>query len=357
MRVIQLIDSLVPGGAERMAVNYANALSDKVDFSGLVSTRKEGDLKKQLHPKVAYLFLNRKSTLDLKAIFTLRRYVVDHQVTFVHAHSSSFLLAVMLKLTYPKMKIVWHDHNGNRVLNKGYYNRVIKLFSYLFNGVLTVNPELESWAKTNLKVFKVRYISNFAAKDRNEIKLTKLNGQDGKRVVCLANLKHPKNHLTLLKGFHQSELSLLGWSLHLIGNESDDAYAKQLKDYITNNHLEENIFIYGSCSDVFNILSQSTIGVLSSTYEGFPVALLEYGLSHLAVVSTNVGYCSEIINKKNGLLFDPNNQSLLEIALKRMAIDPLLREKTALNLNLLVTTHFSQEAVIIQVLEFYKELQ
>ena len=35
MRIIQLIDSLAPGGAERMAVNYANALSDKVAFSGL----------------------------------------------------------------------------------------------------------------------------------------------------------------------------------------------------------------------------------------------------------------------------------------------------------------------------------
>lgn len=357
MRIIQLIDSLVPGGAERMAVNYANALSDKLAFSGLVSTRKEGDLKKQLHPEVEYLFLNRKSTFDLKAIIRLRRYIVKHHVTFIHAHSSSFLLAVLLKFTYPKIKIVWHDHNGNRILNKANYNSVIKLFSYFFNGVLTVNPELESWAKTNLKVFKVRYISNFATKDRNEIKTTKLFGEKGKRLVCLANLRHPKNHLTLLKGFHQSGLHIQGWSLHLIGQDSDNDYSKQLKEYITNNHLEESIFIYGSCTDVFYVLSQATIGVLSSTYEGFPVTLLEYGLSHLAVVSTNVGYCSKIINKKNGLLFDPNNQKLLEIALRRMAIEPLLREKTAFNLNLLVTTQFSQEAVIIQVLEFYKELQ
>ncbi len=357
MRIIQLIDSLMPGGAERMAVNYANALSDKVAFSGIVSTRKEGDLKIQLHPEVAYLFLNKKSTFDLKAIYKLRRYVVQHQVNFIHAHSSSFLLAVLLKLTYPKIKIVWHDHNGNRVLNRGFYNSVIKWFSYFFNGVLTVNPELESWAKTNLNVFKVRYISNFAVKDRNEIQVTKLFGEEGKRFVCLANLRHPKNHLTLLKGFYQSELHIQGWSLHLIGQDSDDDYSRQLKDYIINNQLEENIFVYGSCSDVFNILSQATIGVLSSTYEGFPVTLLEYGLSNLAVVSTNVGYCSEIINNENGLLFDPNNQKLLEIGLKRMAREPLLREKTALSLNLLVTTQFSKETVVNKVLDFYKELQ
>ena len=34
MRIVQLIDSLETGGAERMAVNYANSLSDTIDFSG-----------------------------------------------------------------------------------------------------------------------------------------------------------------------------------------------------------------------------------------------------------------------------------------------------------------------------------
>jgi hypothetical protein len=32
MRVLQIIDSLEAGGAERMAVNYANALANEIDF-------------------------------------------------------------------------------------------------------------------------------------------------------------------------------------------------------------------------------------------------------------------------------------------------------------------------------------
>jgi hypothetical protein len=35
MRVLQIIDSLEAGGAERMAVNYANALANEIDFSAL----------------------------------------------------------------------------------------------------------------------------------------------------------------------------------------------------------------------------------------------------------------------------------------------------------------------------------
>ena len=72
MRIIQIIDSLEAGGAERMAVNYANALAKEIEFSGLVVTRKEGALLNQIHSKVHYLFLNKKSPLDIDAVLRLK---------------------------------------------------------------------------------------------------------------------------------------------------------------------------------------------------------------------------------------------------------------------------------------------
>jgi hypothetical protein len=41
MRILQIIDSLDIGGAEKMAVNYANTLSKKIEFSGLVVTEEK----------------------------------------------------------------------------------------------------------------------------------------------------------------------------------------------------------------------------------------------------------------------------------------------------------------------------
>ena len=75
MRILQIIDSLEAGGAERMAVNYANALVDTIEFSGLVATRKEGALLDQMNSNVSYMCLNKKGTFDLKAIFVLRKFV------------------------------------------------------------------------------------------------------------------------------------------------------------------------------------------------------------------------------------------------------------------------------------------
>ena len=97
MRILQLIDSLEAGGAERMAVNYANALQKKLGFSALCTTREEGQLKAMLSPEVGYLFLGKKKALDFKAILKLRSYVKKNKIEFIHAHSSSFFTAVLLK--------------------------------------------------------------------------------------------------------------------------------------------------------------------------------------------------------------------------------------------------------------------
>ncbi|MNS17676.1 hypothetical protein D3C72_493560 [compost metagenome] len=112
MKILQLIDSLEAGGAERMAVNYANSLGSRIEFSALAATRKEGPLKERLNENVSYLFLERKRTFDLKAVSKLKKFIKEQQIQIIHAHGTSFFLAVLLKLTYPKIKIVWHDHHG-----------------------------------------------------------------------------------------------------------------------------------------------------------------------------------------------------------------------------------------------------
>ena len=71
MRILQLIDSLEAGGAERMAVNYANALATTLEFSSLVATRKEGPLLGEIDSKVIYLFLNKKKATRLWSVMAL----------------------------------------------------------------------------------------------------------------------------------------------------------------------------------------------------------------------------------------------------------------------------------------------
>lgn len=357
MRILQIIDSLEAGGAERMAVNYANALAEAIPFSGLVVSRKEGPLLQQLDKKVTYLFLNKKSAFDLRSVFRLKSFVKRNKIDIVHAHGTSFLTAILVKLTYPKIKIIWHEHYGARANQSRTDNFILFFSSVFFSSVFVVNHQLEVWVIKNLLVKKVSYIPNFATFDEKYPKTTFLRGKDEKRMVCLANLNPPKNHIALLIAFKELKLSELGWSLHLIGKDYKDSYSIHLKEFINKNNLEDNVFIYGSQNDIQHILSQATIGLLSSTDEGFPVTLLEYGLAQLPVVSTNVGYCSLIVkNDFSGLLFDPLNNLQIQAQLQKIISGKLLRDSFGLHLQELVLKNYSKDKVIQLLLTKYKTL-
>lgn len=355
MRVVQIIDSLEAGGAERMAVNLANALVGKIDLSGIIATRKEGVLKKQINSGVSYFSLEKKQKIDLKAVFRLRKYLVANQIDIIHAHSSSFFIAVLVKLTLPKIKIVWHDHYGSRAEESKDKSRILILLSGFFSSVFVVNLQLQEWNKKHLKCPKVIFIPNFATFQNQSTQVTQLKGADGKRIVFLANLKNPKNHIFILKAFKDLKLNELGWSLHLIGRDYFDSYSDNIKQFIKTHSLENDIHLYEAKSDIKYILSQASIGVLASTNEGFPVTLLEYGLEKLAVASTNVGHCPVIIrNNVDGLLFNPYSDSEVQEQLKTLTEDQSLREKLGNSLNQSVLENYSEKVVIEKLILAYK---
>lgn len=355
MRVLQLIDSLEAGGAERMAVNYANSLSRKIEFSALIATRKEGQLVSQIDEKVSYLFLNRKKVMDLSAIFRLRNYIKENKIEIVHAHSSSFFIATLVKITFSRVKIVWHDHYGSRTKESIKQNRVLVLCSAFFSSIFVVNLQLRKWSENNMFCKKIFFIPNFSLSFNESYEITKLKGTDGKRIVFLANLKKPKNHILILKAFTELKLNEFGWSLHLIGKDYNDSYSDKLKSFVVANSLENHIHLYGGKKDIKYILSQSSIGVLASTEEGFPVTLLEYALSNLAVISTNVGYCSEIIKDSvDGFVFDPLSEFELIEKLKKITEDGRLRQSFANSFNNSVRKNYSEKVIIQKLVSAYK---
>jgi hypothetical protein len=198
MRVIQIIDSLEAGGAERMAVSYANVLANCIEFSGLVATRKEGPLKCQLDNEGAYLYLNKKSAVDIRAVYRLRKFVKQNRVTVVHAHSTSFFIAFLLKLSCSNVHVIWHDHYGDSEYLNGRPWFALRLVTPFFSGIIAVNQHLKNWSETKFNCKNTIYLPNFPSKENGIERATVLKGAAGKRIVSLANLRPQKNHFLLL---------------------------------------------------------------------------------------------------------------------------------------------------------------
>lgn len=355
MRIIQIIDSLDAGGAERMAVNYANALSDKIDFSGLVVTRKEGPLLNQVGNKVSYLYLNKKGTIDLKALFVLRKFVVINKVEIIHAHSTSFFVAFLLKLFCPFVKLIWHDHYGDSEFLPKRPSFALSMTLPLFSGIIAVNQNLKVWAEEKMHFNNVVYLPNFPSNENEVLEHTFLKGIEGKRIVFLANLRVQKNHFLLLEIAKKVKVSHPEWTFHLVGKDFDDDYSRLIKSRISEFNLGSNIFIYGSKPDVKNILEQSNIAILTSQSEGLPVALLEYGWYAKPIVVTNVGEIPSLIQDGvNGFMVDSGNAQLFYDSLANLIENEMLQNEFGNALKKTIDAIYSGQTVIGQYLDWLK---
>ncbi|MFC2110057.1 glycosyltransferase [Bacteroidota bacterium] len=353
IRVLQIIDSLNAGGAEVLAVNIANGLSEKNIESHLCATRKEGILKANIDKKVGYIYINRKKIIDIKALLILRNYIKKNKINIVHSHATSWFFAVCIKLIKPSLELVWHDHFGNsEFLNKR--NKFpLNILSILFSKIIVVNSNLKKWAENNLNCKKVYFVNNFASLE-DTIPKTELLGKEGKKIVHLAGFREQKDHLNLLMAFELFIKKNSDWTLHLIGKDYDDVYSSKIKEYISSKSLERHVFLYGACMDIKNILSQATVGVLSSKSEGLPVSLLEYGLIKLPVVVTNVGECAKVItNNKSGILVKPENFMNLHQGLEKLVSLEINPKEMGENLHTVVLKKYSKEVFIKTITNIY----
>ena len=357
MRIVQIIDSLEIGGAEKMAINYANALSKSIDFSGLVATRAEGNLKHQLNNSVSYLFLNKKAILDFGAVFRLKKYCKENKVEYLQPHSSSYFTALLVKFFYPKVKILWHDHNGLSEFISSENSFALKIASFFFKGIIVVNYKLKDWAEKELNCKKVIYLPNFTTIDNSESAETILKGESGKRILCLANLRDQKNHFFLLEVAEKLKKSNPDWTFHLVGKDFEDEYSKQIKTLILNKSLENNVFIYGSKNDVKNIVDQSDIAILTSKSEGLPLALIEYGLFKKPVVSTKVGEIPLIVKDNvNGFIVNVADVDLFYQKLLKYISEEDLRVKMGNSFYQTIIENHSEKGIVANYLNWVLSL-
>jgi glycosyltransferase involved in cell wall biosynthesis len=334
--ILHLVDTLEPGGTERVAVNLVNHLSRERFRPFLATTRREGALASAVLPDVGRLSLSRSRTLGLGALRRLAAFVRENGISIVHAHSSSLFLASLV----PGARIVWHDHFGRLGLTQEQPERPAWLWGLPARraaAVVAVSEELARWSRERLGVEAV-YLPNFIP-EATEGTVPDLPGEPGRRVVCVANLRAQKDHLTLLRAFARiPEAHLL-----LAGADVEPDCAARVREEAAS--LGDRVTFLGSRPDVPDLLRACDVGVLASASEGFPLSVLEYGRAGLAAVATRVGQCPEVLEGA-GVLVPPGDPGALADALIALLDDPARRRELGERLCWRVRERYSASAVM-----------
>ncbi|MEL6813057.1 MAG: glycosyltransferase [Bacteroidota bacterium] len=352
MKVLQLIDSLEVGGAERMSVSLANELAHQKMDSFLCATREEGPLKASLNKEVGFLFLKKKKAYDLLALKRLYQWVKRYDIEIIHAHSSSFFFAYLIKLLRPKTILIWHDHYGNSEALDQRKDKVLRYCSGKFDAIIAVNTRLKDWAEERLHCARVYYVANFVSELSQEQPSAHTKGTADINIVCLANIRPQKDHANLLNAMALVQEQFPDCAVHLIGKITEGDYYDGLVEQIEKKAIQ-NVYFYGAQTGILPWLKTFDIGVLSSKSEGLPVALLEYGIAGLPVVCTAVGQIPQVIGNA-GLIVPPNDVEALANAILHYIRRSEDRSVKALDFQHRVRASYSVQSAVSKLMEIYK---
>lgn len=338
LRVLQLVDSLALGGLERIAVDLAN-LQAQQGAGLLCASRDSGPLEAELTDGVDLLRLERTGRWDLRALSHLARWIDEQRVDLIHAHGSSLLLANLVRLrSRRRLRLVWHDHYGRWATHP----RSVWLYRVLtwrVDAVIAVNQPLRRWAVERLRIpeDRCRYIPNAVNCPAEPPVRPRPRAGEPVQIVCVANLRLQKDHETLLRAVALlQERCDRPVRLQLIGGSPSPTRREHLEALVHDLELQHVVQFLGARNDVPELLRGAHVGVLSSTSEGLPLALLEYGCAALPVVCTAVGQIPDVLGggenlsgiaespgqQETGLLVPVGDASSLADALRRVVEDP-----------------------------------
>ncbi len=147
-------------------------------------------------------------------------------------------------------------------------------------------------------------------------------------IIAVGRLNRVKGFDLLLEAFHLIQAKYPDWHLTILGEGS---IRPELEDLCERLQLTNRVHLPGQVENVNGYLHQADIFVLSSRFEGFPMALCEAMACGLPVLATDClsGPRDIIQDGIDGVLVPMENVDALAAGLEKLIADPLKRSQIA----------------------------
>lgn len=136
----------------------------------------------------------------------------------------------------------------------------------------------------------------------------------------------------------------------------DGNYLPIMKEELSEQIKQQQVFLLGYRNDISNILNGSDIFVICTLHETLCISLLEASIAGLPSVATNVGGIPEIItHNETGILTEPKNVDEVVNALKSLKNNKKKRLDFGVNARRKIENKFSNQKILNQIDQLYKE--
>jgi glycosyltransferase involved in cell wall biosynthesis len=307
---------------------------------------------------------------DLLAVFEIYFFIKRNNIDIVHTHSSKAGILGRWAAKFSGAKVIIHTVHGwsfndcqNAILRK-IFIILERLTAKITDRLIVVShADKQKGIRNRIgeqkKYILVRYginpdefISNIEERQKARKGLGLVDGELLVGMIsCFKPQKAPQDFIKLAalvnKIYPQIKFLLIG----------DGILRKKIEKTIKKFNLNGCIILTGWRRDIPELLSAIDIFVLTSLWEGLPIAVLEAMASGKPVIATDTGGVSEIIKSGiNGYLVERRDIKAIRDKIIALLKDQDLKIKMGENAREILNSDFRSESAVFKTQNLYEDL-
>lgn len=336
MKILQIINSLGTGGAEKLLLDTI-PLYHKAGIEMDILLLWDNDFPftkklKELNCCNIYILKqsnNFKDIYSLSHILRIRKIIKEYDIAHVHLFPAQYFVAVANMGVGKKMIFTEHNTTNNRIKNKKY--KLIEKGCYAqYNKLTCISNEIFDIYNQYLG------IGNKSVVIQNGVDLDKIKNA------------YPYGKMDIDKSIEETDILLLQVSAFRIQKDQDSLIKAlynlpkhyklllvgdgerrpELEQLVKKLHLDNRVYFLGQRMDVAELLKSVDIVVLASHFEGLSLASVEGLASGKPFIASDVPGLHEVV-KDAGILFKDGDEKELSDIILKLGKDPSFAKETA----------------------------
>lgn len=301
MNIMHVISSAASGGAEVYVKDLSKqmvelghdvfvVMLDRACETGRDAEFEAAFLAELADNGIQYGFLGRDCRRNaLKGVVRLARFCRGFMPDIIHSH---LYYGAIFSLFQFGTRHVYTHHNIKIKAPKALYH-ILDFRTKCYVGICKACYDLLRDVTKN----PVVRIDNGVDRARVNVK-NSYTAASPIKLICVGSLSEQKNHELLLNAIaRNADLEI---SLDIVG---EGVKRERLMEAANSLGLAGRVNFVGNSTEVNRLLHEADVFVMSSAWEGLPIAQIEATLTGLPVLVTNVGGCAEIVDSVgNGLV-------------------------------------------------------
>ncbi|HED36472.1 MAG TPA: glycosyltransferase [Gammaproteobacteria bacterium] len=336
MNLLHVTFDMHIGGTEQVIKNLVEA-TDKSMFnlSILCLEAPTGPFGEMLAEKGYQIdSIPRKEGFDLKLIYKIRKYIIEHNIDVLHCHQYTPWVYGALASILTGSKVIFTEHGRFYPDRSSWKRKYINPFLVKLTDHITAISKATKQALVDYEYIPASKItviyngiaeleSDETASDRLRTKLS--ISADALILGTIARLDPIKNHRLLISAFAEIQRQHPSSILAIVG---DGEMRSSLENQVKQLNISDNVVFTGFQANPVDYLQLMDIFLLPSLSEGTAMTLLEAMSLSKPCIVTAVGGNPEIVeNKVNGLVTPSDDKDTLVTACDLLLEDRQLRKK------------------------------